>query len=97
MSEAPIPNRNGGGRAIDSRRDTPGRRTKRKVYASARWAKFRKVLLAKRPLCETPECPNLASHVDHKSDDESQWTWRPADFNCLCPSCHTRKTVRDFR
>lgn len=56
----------------------------------AHWKNLRRVILAERPVCE--QCEREASaHVDHKDGDVRNLD--EGNFQALCHSCHSRKTV----
>ena len=70
---------------------------KQKVYRSARWKGMRRAQLRYRPWCQTAECNNLATDVDHILDftDESDpLCWDAANLQSLCRKHHSEKTAK---
>ena len=65
-----------------------------RLYDLARWKRFRKMALSRQPVCQTPECNRLATDVDHvKAVNAGGERFDFDNVQCLCHSCHSRKTV----
>jgi len=68
-------------------------------YGRAQWRKLRRMKLRATPLCEhcSPERATPATEVDHIIDralrPDLAYTW--ANLQCLCKSCHSRKTASE--
>ncbi len=64
----------------------------------ATWRKLRLMMLAQHPLCADPwgvhgGAPPLATDVDHVVAKRHGGTDDPANLQCLCHACHSRKTA----
>lgn len=80
----------------DSEREyenSPQRRADRKFYQSAKWKRFRAMILNKNPMCEPCEATGrtrLADHVHHVVDrkvDPSK-AFDESNARRVCRSCH---------
>ncbi len=65
-----------------------------RIYGSVRWKKFRKMYLARNPLCVNyDDCHNAATVVDHikphRGDEDLLWD--EANLNPMCRGCHNYK------
>lgn len=61
-----------------------------------RWQQYRIHYLQANPLCVHCERKE-AKHVDHKvavSGADDPLFWEQSNHQALCPSCHSRKTIR---
>lgn len=67
------------------------RRLGKRPYDRSRWRGMRARFLAAHPVCQAPSCGRLATEVDHKNGDARDNRWQ--NFQALCKSCHSRKTV----
>jgi 5-methylcytosine-specific restriction protein A len=58
------------------------------------WGKFRKMFLARHPLCA--DCGRLASEVHHERKVKDHPELKLVERNCvpLCKPCHTIRTAR---
>jgi len=68
-----------------------------KLYDS-RWSKYRKMYLARYPLCVNyNECHHVASVVDHIEDHEGDYDkfWDLSNHQPMCKSCHDTKTAKN--
>jgi 5-methylcytosine-specific restriction protein A len=65
-------------------------------YSTARWKTLRRSQLRKQPWCETSDCDNPATDVDHvvRVADGGDF-WNPEGLASLCRGCHSRKTARE--
>lgn len=61
-----------------------------------RWREYALGFLMRNPVCA--ECGRKALHVDHlravSGPDDPEF-WLEENHRSLCPSCHSRKTVRE--
>jgi 5-methylcytosine-specific restriction protein A len=73
-------------------RPRPRREGKRR-YNRSDWKGKRARYLAKHPLCEARGCLRFAEEVDHKDGDNTNDRW--SNYQALCKSCHSKKTVRE--
>ena len=67
------------------------------VYSTARWQRLRKMMLRRQPACQAEGCNELAREVDHivpMSNGGAQYDM--ANLQCLCTSCHARKTLKEY-
>jgi 5-methylcytosine-specific restriction endonuclease McrA len=79
-----------------SYRTSPDARARRKVYDSRRWAGVRRTVLRAQPYCAEPDCPELATEVDHVTalrDDGDPFDL--ANLQALCHRHHAAKTARE--
>ena len=69
-------------------------------YYTEKWLKLRKSMLRKHPLCRMCKERGLvrrANEVDHiKPVKEGGEPFDPDNLQCLCKSCHSRKTRADM-
>ncbi len=61
----------------------------------ARWRKVRAYYLSKHPICV--RCNDIATVVDHVTPHKGNKTlfWDSNNWQSLCVSCHSRKTVQE--
>ncbi len=66
-----------------------------RLYRTARWARCRAIQLGREPMCQS--CENKpAEHVDHiKRVKAGGAFWDSDNWQSLCPSCHSEKTVAE--
>lgn len=84
-------------RSTDNRRAHPAETA---LYHTARWLHERRLHLQQHPLCaECMRAGRLAggTQVDHviPHHGDLELFWRQANWQSLCASCHSRKTVRE--
>lgn len=63
----------------------------------AKWQKARAAYLRRHPICK--QCPALATEVDHITPHcgNMQLFWDSSNWQPLCKSCHSAKTMRESR
>ncbi len=69
-------------------------------YQSARWRRFRKLILAEQPICVACEASGRvvpATDVDHIEPRLARpdLAFEPTNCQALCHGCHSRKTRRE--
>lgn len=68
----------------------------------ANWRRLRRMMLNEQPLCADPfkvhgDAVVLATEVDHIIPRRRGGPDTPANLQCLCKSCHSRKTLAETR
>ena len=64
------------------------------TYSKARWTKTRRAYLAANPTCSWPDCPNLATEVDHiDGTDYNTQRYNWAYLRGLCQDHHRQRTT----
>ncbi|MBS1952549.1 MAG: HNH endonuclease [Cyanobacteria bacterium SZAS-4] len=72
----------------------------KQFYNSTHWQALREQQLTAYPFCQADlphdgkQCNAIAVHVDHIVARLDGGTDEPDNFQSLCQSCHSRKTVR---
>lgn len=66
-------------------------------YGSARWRKFRLLVLEERPLCVACPRPTPATEVDHiiPRSEAPHLAYVASNVQPLCETCHADKTRRE--
>lgn len=86
--------------------DLHARATKRDMrgdyHNTARWQRMRRMTLRAHPLCADPfgehgTTPVLAREVDHIVPLADGGSNDATNLQCLCKSCHSRKTREDMQ
>lgn len=78
---------------------TPDQRERKRFYDSARWRRFRRMILAERPLCE--ECcryrlviPGVHLHHVRSIENAPDLALEPDNVLVVCRTCHNRLEPR---
>ena len=92
------------GRCLTCRPETDRQYDQHRGTASQRgydkdWRRFRRQMLAERPLCQDCEATGqttAAAEVHHilKLRDNYDLRLEPTNVMCLCKACHSRRTAR---
>ena len=61
------------------------------------WAKIRRMVLRRQPICITPGCNSLATEVDHIKAKRQGGTDSMDNLQGLCKACHSRKSAGEGR
>lgn len=89
---------------LDQQRALTSDRTHTHLYASGRWQRLRRQILAARPFCECPDCggavfyplASVVHHVRPHGGDETRF-FDETNLQALAKSCHDRLTGRTRR
>ena len=60
-----------------------------------RWQRLRKLVLARQPICQWPNCMTEATEVDHIKPRRRGGDDSLANLQALCKAHHSLKTVRE--
>ena len=59
------------------------------------WAKLRKMVLARDPICRTRDCTKPSTDADHIIPKRRGGTSHTSNLQGLCHECHSRKTATE--
>ena len=88
--------------AMVDQRDRERRGSAAQRGYNANWRRLRRMMLSEQPLCADPfgvhgEDVVLATEVDHVIPRRRGGQDTPANLQCLCKPCHSRKTMSELR
>jgi 5-methylcytosine-specific restriction protein A len=75
---------------------TPERQADKDFYSSRAWRITRDYKLRLNPLCEEPECREVATHVHHLEPRKKRpdLAFEVDNLQALCQPCHNRQDER---
>ena len=74
----------------------PQRQADKDFYCSRPWRRVRDLKLRMNPLCESPDCTEVATHVHHVEPRKARpdLAYDLDNLQALCQPCHNRQEVR---